>query len=105
MYCQHNCRVTFIYRVFAGPAEKTIHLFGLMGNSMGIEAYSSGDVTKRRGCPGDTTKRIYCFVDTTKRRGRPGDTTKRIYYFVDTTKRRGRPGDTANLIHHFGDTM
>ena len=28
---------------FVGPAEKAIHLFGLIGNGMGIQAYNSGD--------------------------------------------------------------
>ena len=49
---------------FGGPAEKAIELLGLIGNSMGIQAYSSEDLTKRRGRPGDTTKRTHGFGDT-----------------------------------------
>jgi hypothetical protein len=49
---------------FVRAAEKAIQLFGLIGNSMGIQAYSSGETTKRRGGPGDTMKRIYRFGDT-----------------------------------------
>jgi len=47
-------------------AEKAIQLFGLIGNSMGIQAYSSEDTTKRRGGPGNTMKRIHRFGDTIK---------------------------------------
>ena len=32
-----------LHVAFVGPAEKAIQLFGLIGNGMGIQAYSSGD--------------------------------------------------------------
>jgi len=95
---------------FVRAAEKATQLFGLIGNTMGIQAYSSGDTTKRRGGPGDTMKRIqaYSSGDTTKRRGGPGDTMKRIqaYSSGDTTKRRGGPGDTMKRLQAYssGDT-
>ena len=46
---------------FVRAAEKATQLFGLIGNTMGIQAYSSGDTTKRRGGPGDTMKRIQAY--------------------------------------------
>jgi hypothetical protein len=55
-----------LYVAFVGPAEKAIELIGLIGNSMGIQAYSGEDSTKRRSRPGDTTKRIHLFGDTMK---------------------------------------
>ena len=80
---------------FVGPAEKAIHLFGLIGNGMGIQAYNSGDWGYRPTAveTGDTGLQqwrlgiqAYSSGDATKRRDRPGDTTKRIYCFVDTMK-------------------
>jgi hypothetical protein len=71
---------------FVRATEKAIQLFGLIGNSTGIQAYSSGDTMKRRSRPGDTMKRRSGPGDTKKRRSGPGDTMKRIHRFGDTIK-------------------
>jgi len=108
---------------FVGPAEKAIHLFGLIGNGMGIQAYNSGDWGYRPTAveTGDTGLQQWRLGIQTYNSGdwgyRPtavetGDTGLQqwrlgiqAYSSGDATKRRDRPGDTTKRIYCFVDTM